>query len=196
MRRSIVALIAGTALLLVGGSVAFACTNLATLNLGASAAEAGDSIEVTGSSFRTADRGGQEVVLRWDALDAPALATVMPDASGTISTSVTIPADAPGGHHVLMATQESVSDDGEVSDAYGTPARATILVGGPAGGEAEAPRPAANPAAVADGGSITLVAMTIGLGVLGIALFGAGVGFYGRARRQEPVPAPARQQRK
>lgn len=196
MRRSIVALIAGTALLVVGGSVAFACTNLATLNLGASAAQAGDTIEVTGSSFRTADRGGQEVVLRWDALDAPGLMTVMPDASGTISTSVTIPADAPGGAYVLVATQESISDDGEVSDAYGTPARATILVGGPVGDEAEAPRSAMNPAAVAEGGSIPLVAMTIGLGVLGLALFGAGVGFYGRARREEPIPAPVRQQHK
>ena len=43
---------AGAALSLVVGATAFACTNLATLNLSSTAGKAGDTVTVTGSSFQ------------------------------------------------------------------------------------------------------------------------------------------------
>lgn len=193
MRRASTVLTTALAVLLVGAMAAWACTNLATLNLSASTGQAGESVDVTGSSFRTADRGGQDVLIRWDALDGPVLATATPDATGSIVASVTIPEDASPGYHVLIATQDQVNDEGEASVAYGTPARATFLVGGALPEAAPVAAGAESPA-VADTTSTGLIALTIILALAGLGLFGAGLGMFVReVRGREAVPSPVKE---
>ena len=57
-RKVTTAFAAAAAASVIAGAAAFACTNLATLNLSSTAGKAGDSLTVTGSSFRVA-RAGQ-----------------------------------------------------------------------------------------------------------------------------------------
>lgn len=184
------------AIMLVGAMGAWACTNLATLNLSESAVQPGGDIDVTGSSFQTAGSryaSVSPVDVHWDAVDGPILATVPTDETGNIATQVTVPADAQPGYHVLVATQSTTSKDGEVSAAYGSPARASVLIGASPAEDAAAQ--AAAPAAVtADTSSSGLVALTALLAVLGIGLFGAGLGLFVREVRRRAVPAPVREQ--
>lgn len=169
--------------LLFAASAAWACTNLATLNLSNASGTSGQSITVTGSSFKVASTGAQTpVALHWNGATGPVLATVSPDATGNISATVTIP-DAQPGYYVLVATQQVNGQD-----AYGTPARAAFQILAPG------QRPAVTPNAV-QGGSVStstsssgVLALTVGLGVLGLALFGAGVGAFARQARRRDVP--------
>ncbi len=190
--RITVMLFTALATLLVGAMAAWACTNLATLNLSQSAVQPGANIGVTGSSFATAAKGGQEVLISWDAVNGPVLAKAMPDPTGNIATSIAIPADAQPGYHVLIATQNSVDQKkGTISAAYGTPARAAVLIG--AAAPADAAQPAAAPAAVAaDASSTGMLILTVLLALMGIGLFGAGLGLFVRETRRRGVPAPVR----
>lgn len=180
-------------LLLVGAMAAWACTNLATLNLEKASGSAGESIGVTGSSFATSSssRTAGPVEIRWDGVDGAVLASVEPDAAGNIATSATIPADATPGYHVLVATQSVTSSEGEVSTAYGTPARAAFSVGGVV---PEAPAVASGPSSAVSsaGTSGGLVALTALLAIGGLALFGAGVGLFVRELRPREAPARAK----
>lgn len=176
---------------------AWACTNLATLNLSESAVTPGQSIQVTGSSFRTAERGGQDVVFRWNTLDGEVLAQAAPDATGQVVASVTVPADAEPGYYAMIATQDAAAQDGEIaadglSPAFGTPARASVQVGEPAVSQAT-PTPSA-PVAASDGGSPTLVVLTGLLAVSGLALFAAGFSLFVREVRGRKVPETVRNQ--
>lgn len=196
MRKVGITLTTAVALLLAGAMTAFACTNLATLNLSESNGAAGATIDVTGSSFANPEGGGQEVAIHWDSVEGAELATAEPDASGAISTTVEVPADAEPGYHVLVATQMQEGDDGELSEAYGTPARASFLVGETPSDQETAPAAAstggAAPAAETPTG---LIALTILLAAAGIGLFGAGLGLFVREVRQRgAVPAPARKE--
>lgn len=169
---------------------AYACTNLASLNLETSTGAAGDEIAVTGSSFGAEP----EVVLHWNSVEGAELATVTPDQAGNIATSVTVPADAEPGYYVIVATQ--VSEEG--GQVFGGPARAAFQVLGP-GGEALSAQPAgpdqlaefaSDSAATASTGMVALTAL---LGLLGLGLFGAGVtGFVRESRGEEPARAPVR----
>lgn len=169
---------------------AYACTNLASLNLETSTGAAGDEIAVTGSSFGAEP----EVVLHWNSVEGAELATVTPDQAGNIATSVTIPEDAEPGYYVIVATQTS-EEGGQV---FGGPARAAFQVLGP-GGEALSAQPAgpdqlaefaSDSAATASSGMVALTAL---LGLLGLGLFGAGVtGFVRESRGEEPAKAPVR----
>ncbi|HEX2026361.1 MAG TPA: hypothetical protein VHF25_00005 [Nitriliruptorales bacterium] len=170
---------------------AWACTNLATLNLSEASGPAGQDVDVTGSSFRTAERGGQEVALHWNAVDGPVLATATPDATGNIATSITIPADATPGYYVIVATQNELDDEtGEVSPAYGTPARASFLVGDVSPADIPQPASAGNAVVAAEGTSGGLLALTALLALAGIGLFAAGLGLFVREVRRRGVPAP------
>lgn len=190
--RITVTLFTALATLLIGAMAAWACTNLATLNLSQSAVQPGSNIGITGSSFATATKGGQAVEIVWNAVDGPVLATAMPDPTGNIATSVTIPADAQPGYHVLIARQNTVNaKDGKIEPAYGTPARAAVLIGSSA--PADVPQPAAAPAAVAaDTSSTGMLLLTVLLALMGIGLFGAGLGLFVRETRRRGVPAPVR----
>ncbi len=194
-RRLSTTLFLAGVIMALGSVFAWACTNLATLNLSSSQVGAGETIDVSGSSFATEARGGQAVEFHWDAVDGPVLATATPDATGAIAASIAIPGDAQPGYHVLIATQNVVSDEGEVSAAYGTPARASVLIGNVNAADAATQPSAADaaPATVAtEPASTGLIAATALLALLGIGLFGAGLGLFVReVRRRGAVPAPA-----
>lgn len=181
------------ALFLVGAMAAWACTNLATLNLEKASGAAGENVGVTGSSFNTSD-GASAVELRWDGIEGQVLASAQPDSAGNIDASVTVPSDATSGYHVLVATQTVTNDDGEVSTAYGTPARAAFSVGGTV---PEAPAVASGPSTVATGAETSggLVALTALLAIAGLGLFGAGVGLFVRELRPREAPARAKSEK-
>ena len=189
-RMSMVLFVAG-AFFLLSAMAAFACTNLASLNLSESSGAPGTTIDVTGSAFSTGD-SVQPVQIHWGGADGEVLTEVSPDSTGAFETSVTIPEDAEAGFNVLVATQMQEGDDGELSPAYGTPARASFTIGAvndPAeiantGGQAAATTP--------DTGSSTgLIALTAVLALAGIGLFGAGLGLFVRETRRRSVEQPA-----
>jgi hypothetical protein len=194
----------GAVVMLVAGA-AFACTNLATINLSSSMGKPGEAITVTGTGFMAnaaempmdgmvMDMGSaamgdmtvrSPVTVRWNGPDGPVLSTAVPDRSGTISVLFTIP-DARAGHYTVVAVQKNAQG----YDVYGTPARAPLQVigaGQPAG------------AGIRDGGpegasgastSPGLLALTVGLGVLGVALLAAGgVAATRTAKARRGVPA-------
>ncbi|HWB71692.1 MAG TPA: hypothetical protein VG452_05700 [Egibacteraceae bacterium] len=174
------------------GAAAFACTNLATMNLSSAAGTAGDSVMLTGSSFSVPREGPPTpVVVHWNGVDGPVLATVLPDEAGNISAEFTIPEGQPG-YYVVVATQR----DAEGVDAYGTPARASFQILGP-GGESVVQQPGSQaPATVAGEPSSTgIIALTAGLGALGLALFGAGFVAFVRQARGREVPATVKTRR-
>lgn len=178
-------------LLLMGVVGTFACTSLATITPSTPSGEAGTAVTIAGQAF---DPAGSAVSLHWNAMGGPVLAQAQPDASGSITASVKIPADAQAGYFVIIATQ----NDKTSAPAFGTPARTSFQVGNPstAGSSGSIAATAANvPAPVAaastgssqglNGGWLAAVAI---LGILGAGLFIAGVGFFVReARRGEAV---------
>src|SRR3989442_13574624 len=99
--------------LTIGLGTAWACTNLATLNLSNAAGQPGQSITVTGSSFKAVASGpAAPVVLHWNAVAGPVLATVVPDATGNIPAQAVLPPAEPG-HSVLLATQAEGGTGGD-----------------------------------------------------------------------------------
>ena len=191
MRKRLPLVGAGGALaaLVVTAATAWACTNLASLNISSTSGAPGTRLDISGTAYAT--KGGSDVVVRWDSLNGPILTTVKPDAAGTIHGSVTVPADAKPGPHILLATQDYTDSKGVTTAAYGTPARASFTVGA---------APAATPVSEAavtsaapaepSGTSGGVIALTIALGVAGLALFGAGLAVLARQTRRRSVPAP------
>ena len=177
----------------VAGAAAFACTNLATLNLSSSAGKAGDTVTVTGSSFNvnsTNVAASFPVVLKWNGVEGATLAQVQPDKAGNISATFTVPDGQPG-YYVIVATQK----DAKGVDAYGTPARASFQILGANGQSVVTPAVSSAGSTVASSPSSSgIIALTVGLGALGLALFGAGfVAFVRQARRRDvPVTAQVR----
>jgi hypothetical protein len=172
------------------GAAAFACTNLATLNLSSTAGKAGDVVTVTGSSFAVGrgDAPTLPVQLRWNGVDGMVLAETVPDRAGNISATFTVPEGQPG-YYVLVATQR----DARGVDTYGTPARASYQILGPNGQSVVAPPANAAAAAVpSEPSSAGIIALTVGLGVLGLALFGAGFIAFVRQTRATAAAATAR----
>ena len=189
-----VSILSGAAALamVITAAVAFACTNLATLNLSSAAGKPGDTVTVTGSSFAVNSRdvaASHPVVLRWNGVNGPELATVQPDRAGNISATFTVPDGQPG-YYVIVGTQK----DANGVDTYGTPARASYQILGP-NGQSVVQAPAASaPATVSsDSGAGWIMALTIGLGVLGLALFAAGFVAFVRQARRAPAGAVVRQ---
>jgi hypothetical protein len=125
------------------------------------------------------------VVVHWNGISGPVLATVTPDATGTISGAITIPQATPG-QYVIVATQT----DGMGGQAFGTPARASFSIRTPSASPAQAPAaPAVGALPVSTSASGGLVALTIALGVLGLVLFGAGAGAFVRHGRRQATPS-------
>ena len=172
------------------GAAAFACTNLATLNLSSNAGKAGDVITVTGTSFAAGRDGASSlpVQLHWNGVDGKVLAEAVPDKAGNISATFTVPEGAPG-YYVLVATQKDASG----VDTYGTPARASYQILGPNGQSVVAPpAPATATSLPAEHTSTGIIALTVGLGLLGIGLFAAGFIAFVRQTRAAPETAAAR----
>lgn len=167
---------------------AFACTNLATLNLSTASGGVGDTVTVTGSSFRTAtgDNPVMPVVLNWNGADGPVLAETTPDAAGNVSATFSVP-EGQAGYYVIVASQ---TDDEGVA-AYGTPARASFQILGP-NGESVVAQPGTQAAVPAEASSSGIIALTVGLGALGLALFGAGFTAFVRQARTNEAPATSK----
>lgn len=168
--------------------IAYACTNLATLNLSTASGNVGDNVTVTGSSFRTpreATDAAMPVVLRWNGAEGPELGQVTPDPAGNISATFAIP-ESRAGSHVILATQL----DAKGEAAFGTPARASFQILA-ANGESVASLPGTQPV-VTDGSGSGILALTVGLGVLGLGLFAAGFTAFARQVRRQQVPTTAK----
>ncbi|MGH9222271.1 MAG: hypothetical protein ACRD2W_00355, partial [Acidimicrobiales bacterium] len=133
---------AGVALV-VWSAAAFACTNLATLNLSSATGRAGDTITVTGSSFRMPANVTTGIQIKWNGVEGAVLSEVRPDRAGNFSTTFTVPESQPG-YYVVTA----VLRDARGIDVSGTPARAQFQVVG--GAAKPVPPPAA---AVLTGGA-------------------------------------------
>lgn len=173
-------------LMMISGAVAYACTNLATLNLSTPTGTVGEQVTVTGSSFRThaadAPVATFPVELYWNGETGPVLAEIQPDDSGSISATFTIPEAQPG-YYVILATQRSP----EGIDEYGTPARASFQVLGANGESVVSPAAAEATSASPDAAPAGLIALTAVLAVLGIGLFGAGLATVGRQMQGAPA---------
>ncbi len=175
---------------IIAGAAAFACTNLATLNLSSSAGKAGDVVTVTGSSFRVNARdvaASDPVVLHWNGVDGAVLAETKPDKAGNISATFTVPEGQPG-YYVIVATQR----DARGVDAYGTPARASYQILGPNGQSVVQPVGSSAGVVGTETSSSGIIALTVGLGALGLALFGAGFIAFVRQARRAPAAATVR----
>lgn len=197
-RRRLVGLFGGAGgFVLVLGLTAYACTNLATLSLSNSTGRPGDTITLTGSSFITVCVCGPQmpptpVKIRWGGTQGRVMAELTPDRTGTLATSFTVP-DASPGYYVVAATQR---DESLNIDSAGTPALATFEVLTPAGQSVVPPSEFAATSAPSDQTSTSsaLIALTVGLGVLGFGLFVAGSAVVVRqvATRKGRVPATSR----
>jgi hypothetical protein len=91
------------------------------------------------------------------------------------------------GYYVIVASQK----DAEGADAYGTPARASFQILGP-NGESVVAQPGTQAAVPAEASSSGIIALTVGLGVLGLALFGAGFTAFVRQARRSDAPVASK----
>lgn len=144
LTRNFLAVIAGLlAVPLLGFSVAWACTALATLDLDhKSGAVVGDVVKGTGTGFDVAPTSSQ-VEVRLNGREGPLLATARADINGRIAFEFTTPQAAPG-DYVVVATQTNAQGQ----PRSGTPARApfTILESNPAPAQPAPAAPAEQPA--------------------------------------------------
>ncbi len=175
------------------GLTAYACTNLATLNLSNNRGRPGDSITVTGSSFLTVCVCGPQmpptpVKIRWAGVQGKVMAELMPERSGALSAAFVVP-DVTPGYYVIAATQH---DDVFNLDTQGTPALTSFEVLTPTGQSVVGEGQVAAPATQTDETtSSAFLALTVGLGVLGLALFvgGSAVVIRQMTGRRSRVPA-------
>jgi hypothetical protein len=176
---------------------AAACTNMATLNLSSPSGRPGDHITMTGSSFSIICICGPSlpptpVKIRWNGVKGEVLAEMMPDKAGAISAAFTVPETKPG-YYVIVATQH---DETYHIDVAGTPARATFEVLG-ANGESVVGNSELGAAGTApdEQTSSGFLALTIGLGALGLALFaGSSIAVIRQvATRRTATPAVVKQ---
>ncbi len=139
------------------------------------------------------------VEIRWDSESGPVLGTFRPDQQRFAQWgpgTVTIPADATAGRHVLVATQELPDADAGIR---GIPARTVIEVLGPAsipvlGAPLSPPVGArAERVEVADDGGIPIGGvLLVGMGVAGVAMFAAGMASAAARRRASETSPVAR----
>ncbi|MFN2505872.1 MAG: hypothetical protein ABR540_16875 [Acidimicrobiales bacterium] len=190
LRKKVAVGFASAATIVIAASAAFACTNLATLNLSSSSGGPGDAVTVTGSSFRVNAKdvaASDPVVLHWNGVDGATLAEVRPDKAGNLSATFTVPEGQPG-YYVIVATQK----DAKGVDAYGTPARASYQILGPNGQSVVQPVGSSTGTVGTESSSSGIIALTAGLGALGLALFGAGFIAFVRQARKAPAAATVR----
>ena len=181
---------------------ALGCTNLATINLSTEAARPGDTVAVTGTSFPVprAQSGlpPTPVEIHWDTPEGPLLAKVVPDRSGTIAATFTIPQSAPG-PVVIIATQRRVLASpnavgaSAMVDEYGTPARATLRVLAPGERATTIVAESEFGPLTTDSGSTAMIVMLVLFGAVALSLFAGGViAFFHQVRQRNPVPQPWR----
>lgn len=169
-------------------ATASACVPVATLSLSPASARPGEEVAVTGKFYNAKN----PVVLRFNSLDGPVLATLQASQDRVIEGRVTIPADAKPGNYTVIATQ----DADPTRTTWGIPSRALVTVVGEGGAPVVAPpvQPVAagRPAGLARVDTATAGELAlVGLGVAGVAMFLAGVAAFFAARRPETQAARA-----
>ncbi|MDQ3898418.1 MAG: hypothetical protein M3326_14445 [Actinomycetota bacterium] len=174
-------------------AAAWACVSGPALNLSTISAKPGQEVGITGTGFQT----GNQVTIRWNALDGPVLTTVpAPITSGNLDAKFTVPEGTKPGSYVVIVTQNKA--DGTLSLS---PIRAVMNVTGDAGAAPVVGAPAATADTSAranglvrdnesiSGGTLALVAL--GVGGVGMFLAGMAALFAGR-RSSAPEAARAR----
>ena len=129
------------------------------------------------------------VILHWNGVDGATLAQVQPDKAGNISATFTVPDGQPG-YYVIVATQRDPSKNN--ADVYGTPARASYQILGPNGQSVVQPVGSTAGSVGTESSSSGIIALTVGLGARGLALFGAGFIAFVRQARRAPAAAAVR----
>ncbi len=164
-------------------------STLATLELSTNRARAGEEVSFRGWYYNDV----HPVVIRWQNVDGPVLATVRPDTFGlvhnhfrSIAGSFRIPPDASPGTHLLLATQDFAPP---AKITFGVPARAEIQVGdGPArqsARDSSSRRPAAITLTEAPGSDRLLAAAGAGAALAAVL---ALVGVVLPSRRSRVAP--------
>jgi hypothetical protein len=188
------------------GASAFACANLATLNLSTGRAQPGTNVTFTGASFAvprpSTGLTPTPVVVHWEWEEGPVLAEVTPDRYGSISASFTVPETRPG-TYIIVATQKTprrpAGAPPEQAPAFfaepGTPARASFEVLAP-GASAVEQRPTYDPVdepkSPGQLDSTVWIVLTAAFGAVAMSLFGGGLIAFIHQSRKSREPATAR----
>lgn len=125
-RRLVIGLFFTAAVPLLVASVAFACQRITPAHATPESGPAGASVRMTGSNF-SSEGTSSNVEIRWDRRDGPSLASIAPAAlgdKGSFDVTVTVPADAAIGNHILIATQTLANG----APCVGCPGRANFHV--------------------------------------------------------------------
>lgn len=142
-RAGILCIFGATVPFVVLVSSAWACGVLATAKVAPSTAAVGQTVQVTGVNYAVTAPGAQPtftpVSIRLDSRTGAVLKEVTPAPDGRINTTVNVPAGTSAGDHVVLATQNRISDG---TPKNGTPGRTVMRVQGAA---ASASAPAASP---------------------------------------------------
>ena len=186
MRARIVVVVSAVLLVLLGASASLRASTLATLELSADRGMPGQELTFRGWYYNDV----HPVMIRWNTVDGPVLATVTPDTFGpihnhfrSISGTLRIPPDAQPGPHLVVATQD-FAPPGKIT--WGVPVRTRIHVGQPAAERTDVSTPR-RPSAVAT--STTPGAAQLILTATAGALFaGLLVAAMVLLRRSEPSP--------
>jgi hypothetical protein len=174
------------ALLLGAAATAFACSNLATISPSADSGHAGDTITLVGTSFpipRSAGTPPTAVVVHWGSIDGPVVANAVPDRTGTISATFTVPPSQPGNVVILAVQRRAVPDANAPPDAPpkffvdepGTPARATFRVLAPGEVARRVTTESDFVEASSDDGATATVVLMVLFGAVSLSLFAGGV---------------------
>ncbi len=183
------------AVLIVPAALAWACIPVATLNLSPIQVRPGQEVTVTGSPYGSSSFSGKHspVVLHFNAIDGPVLATIEPSKEGGINGTFIVPADTKPGNYTVVASQEAQAGD----TTWGVPSRALIQVvgegGAPVVGEPLAAPVQGRPASLTVEDPVglgTLLMVTLGVG--GIAMFVAGMIVFASAARRGATPQTVR----
>lgn len=182
----------GVSTVLAVSATAWACIAGPTLDAPVRAVKAGEAVAIKGVSYNR-----NPVLVRFNALDGPVLATIEPT-GGTAGSSnwnldgtVSIPPETRPGSYVLITTQPG--PDGKLSQI---PTRALVTVVGAATPVVGAPLSAAQPerpVGLERGESVSAGAkVLVAAGVAGMTLFVAGIAALLAGRREDREPSPAR----
>ncbi len=171
--------------LLILVSSAWACGLLATLKAAPSVAAPGQTVQASGVNFSDDMATFTPVQIRLDQRFGTVLQEVTP-VSGRFNATFQVPASAGAGDHLVIATQNKISDG---TSSAGTPGRTTIRVAGAAAGSsAPAASPWSNSGPGAPGGSAASVdardsgyAPLLGIG-LSLVMLSIGVTLVARDR--------------
>lgn len=195
VRRSALCVGGAALVMLASAAGGWACASVGAVDIDPGVVQPGQQAVVK-VTFVSKDK---PVELRWDALNGPVLATIEPAtfteglhgnwrfANGTI----TIPADAKSGSHIVVASQEFVRG----TATWGMPARGLVQVGGPSApvlGQQVGPAPAVRPATLVSEDSVSTGSLLlVGLGAAGLTmLIGGFAVILASARRSDPTAAP------